>query len=70
MNRSFEDFDESEIPIEDSDSIKSVRLGISHQHNNILINNKGRIKEEDLLKFGIETVSDNSDKSIESGNFK
>ena len=65
MNRSFEDFDESEIPTEDSGSIKSVRLGISHQHDNVLISSKGRVKQEDFVEFGIYTVPDNHIEDIE-----
>ena len=63
MNQLFEDFDESEVPTEDS--IKSVRLGISHQQDNVLISNKGKVKQEDFFEFGIHTVPDNHIEDIE-----
>ena len=63
MNRSFEDFDESEVSTKDS--IKSVRLSISHQHENVLISSKGRVKQEDFVEFGIHTAPDNHIEDIE-----
>ena len=65
MNQLFEDFDESEIPTEDSGSIKYVRLGISNQHDNVLISSKGKVKQEDFFEFGIHTVPDNHIEAIE-----
>ena len=68
MNRSFEGFDESEIPIEDS--IKSIRLSISHQHDNVLISSKDRVKQEAFVEFGIHTAPDYHIEDIEWNNFK
>ena len=65
MNQLFEDFEEIEVPTEDSDKVKSVKLSISHQHNNVLINSKGKVRQEDFFEFGIQTAPDNHIEDIE-----
>ena len=70
MKEIFEDFNEFDIPTDDSDSVKTVRGGISHQDKNVLINNKGKVKEEDFSDFGIETVQINHNEDIERNDYK
>ena len=49
--------EEFDIPTEDSDrSPKIIPWDFTHQQKNVLISNKGNVKKEDLIWFGIETV--------------
>ena len=72
MKQSFEELNEEyEIPTEDSDSnSKLIPSDITHDQKNVLMINKGAVKEEDFIDFGIQTVPFQKDECIEKNDYK
>ena len=63
--------EEFEVPTEDSDeNAKVIPWHINHDSKNSLMINKGKVKEEDLTYFGIETLPIQNDNEIELVDYK
>ena len=68
MNQQFEiSYDELEVPAENSDErARIIPWSINKEQKNVLLRDKGKLKDKDCMIFGIETVPFNNNIEIES----